>query len=780
MRKKSKGTTENKLFGDKWFNEHPEKILGEVQKGKGNWGSDIVKGDKNAVDSIDTSKSEKKETVAAAPKVEKDINVPSKKKTTKKNTEVQKAAVEYTEYQPENPVSEEDLKYFADTKVDGTLPKNRYSPNEKVNMYNGDLYNDFNYLQGDIYEKLDALEKENISDAQKEIQRKKLMKVLPKPKELIDINLTPTSDFIREYPVKGMVYDYQTNSDVEGTTYLDKKYLDWVRNLTNSEREGLSYWDIDSFVKGEKVRIKYRGNPSKEEKDNQRAEYMTRLKNAVDKTFNDFLNSELTEEERKDLTDKWNRKFNKLYTPDYKKMPMIVKGLNSKFYGKDLKLQDVQVEGINYLTNKGVGLLGFEVGVGKTLSGTIATVQNMQMGRCKRPLILVPKQVKPNWIREIHEAFPNIKINDLDNLGKFSGEIEDGSISVATFQALDNLWYSPETLAKLQSDVYRTGNDFNKEHKRDSTKRGEEKTKERFEEFIGKAEKGNKKQHTFEELGIDHITVDEAHNFKNLFADAKADGQEGNTYSKITGAESTRAKRMFLATQYILGENNNRNVFMLTATPFNNSPLEVFNMLSYMAKDKLDNMGLYNVYQFMENYVDLTADWVVDSKNNVVYKQIAKGFKNLESLQSVIDSCMLIRSADDAGIKRPNKHTRKVILEPTQEQLRMIADAEAEAVGIIKNEEGEISLDENARNNGAVLKAIAKARKATLSPDIYNDNIEVSPEDFVKNSPKLNYVAQAVESMLKKDPTTSQIIYMPLGVDYLPKLKQYFINKKVF
>jgi hypothetical protein len=768
LRKKSTGTTENNLFSDKWFEKHPEKILGEVQKGKGNWGSDIVKGDKNAVDSIDTSKTDIKETAKTAPKVERDINVPSKKKkaTTEKKSVVQKAAVEYEEYQPENPVSEEDLKYFVDTKVDGTLPKNKYSPNEKVNQYNGDLYNDFNYLQGDIYEKLDALKKENISEAQKEIQRKKLMKVLPKPKELRDINLTPTSDFTREYPVKGMVYDYATNSDIEGTTYLDKKYLEWVKKLTNSERDGVSAWDIDSYVRGEKIRTRYRGNPSKEEKDNQRAEFMTKLKNAVDKTFNDFLNTELSDEERKDLTEKWNRKFNKLYTPDYKKMPMIVKGLNSKFYGKDLKLQDVQTEGINYLTNKGVGLLGFEVGVGKTLAGTIATVQNMQMGRCKKPLILVPKQVKPNWIREIHEAFPNIKINDLDNLGNFSGEIEDGSISVATFQALDNIWYSPETLKKLQSDVYRTGNNFNRE----STKRGEEKTKERFEEFIGKAEKGNKKKRTFEDLGIDHITVDEAHNFKNLFADAKADGQDGNTYSKITGAESTRAKRMFLATQYILGENNNRNVFMLTATPFNNSPLEVFNMLSYMAKDKLDNMGLYNVYQFMENYVDLTADWVVDSKNDVVFKQIAKGFKNLESLQSVIDSCMLIRSAEDAGIKRPNKHTKKVVLEPTEEQLNLIAHAEEEAVK--ESPDGK-------RNNGAVLKAIAKARTATLSPDIYKGNTDVSPEDFVKNSPKINFVANAVESMLKKDATTSQLIYMPLGVDFLPKLKQYFINKKI-
>ena len=36
---------------------------------------------------------------------------------------------------------------------------------------------------------------------------------------------------------------------------------------------------------------------------------------------------------------------------------------------------------------------------------------------------------------------PNIKVNDLDNLGKFNGEIQDGTVSIATFQALDNLWY---------------------------------------------------------------------------------------------------------------------------------------------------------------------------------------------------------------------------------------------------------------------------------------------------------------------------------------------------
>lgn len=774
LRKKRNSGNVSLLNAGNWFKQHPDKILGSVETRKNRFGKEetFIKGDKNAVDNINTSKKDIKQTVETQKTEDKNQilrkNNEKSSVNTKKLQKTQiKGNIEYTRYEHENPVSKEELKYFSDTRVDGTLPKDKYSPNEKVNMFNGDLYNDFNYLQGDIYEKLDALETENISEKQKEIQRKKLMSVLPERKGLEQINLTPTSDFIREYPISDTYYDRYQAKEVTETTYLDRKYLKYVGNLTRSERNGVNVYDIDSYVRGGKISIRYRGNPTKEEKENQRAEYLTKLKNTVDKTFNDFLNSELSTEEVEKLTEKWNRTFNNLYTPDYKKMPMIVQDLNSKFKGKDLKLQDVQVEGINFLTNKGVGLLGFEVGVGKTLSGIISTVQNMQMGRCKRPLIIVPKQVKPNWIREINEAFPNIKVNDLDNLGKFNGEIQDGTVSIATFQALDNLWYSQETINKLLMNTYEVGNDFN----RDSTKRGREQAKERNEEFVGKAEKDNKKKHTFEELGFDHITVDEAHNFKNLFASAKADGKDGNTYSKITGAESTRAKRMFLATQYILSNNNNRNVFMLTATPFNNSPLEVFNMLSYIAKDKLDNMGLYNVYQFMENYVDITADWVVDSKNNVVYKQIPKAFKNLQSLQAVIDTCMLIRSAEDAGIERPNKHTVKVILEPTQEQLDLIAKAEAEAVQVSP---------EGKRDGGAVLRAISKARTATLSPAIYNNDFEISAEDFVKGSPKLEYVLSAIESMKQKDHTTGQLLYMPLGVDFLPKIKEYLVNKKVF
>lgn len=784
LRKTALKASDKNLSLGKWFKANPDKILGTVEQRKNRFGKleNVVKGDKNVVDNIDTSKKDIKETVVAKSATtektaaKKSNHIVNTNKKVKKPVVTAKGKVEYTEYQHENTISDKDLELFQDTQVDGTLPESKYKPNEKVNEYKGKLYNDFNYLQGDIYEKLEDLENSEISEKQKEIQKKKLLSVLPEQKTVENIAFNPTSDFIREQSLGNLeeeVYDYSIRDykKVNTPDTLDRRYKKYIDHLTNSERNGVSTWDIKKFIDGDKIRIDYHYSSysltdaeKKAERNRQYAEYMTKLKNTVDKTFNDFVKNELTKEEKQKLEDAWNRKFNATYNPDFKKMPMIVKGLNSEFYGKKLKLQNVQVEGVNFLTNKGVGLLGFEVGVGKTLTGIISTVQNMQMGRCKKPLVLVPKQVKDNWIKEFKETFPNLEINDVDNMSKFKGEIKENTVTVATYEALGNIWYGENSANDLIDQIYSVSNDFNRE----STKRGKEKTKERAEELVGKAEGGNKKLFNIQEIGFDHLTIDEAHNFKNLFADAKADGQEGNTYVNISGGStSTRAARLFLLTQYVLNNNGNRNVFMLTATPFNNSLLEVFNMLSYLAKDELDKKGLYNVYQFMENYADINSDWIVNSRNEVEYKQVVTGFKNASSLRELIKSVMLIRSAEDAGIVRPEKYTKRVTLEPSQEQIDLIAKAEEEAVTGKKDE-------------GAVLKAINQSRKATLSPDIATDNFDVSPENLIKNSPKLNYIMSAVESMKKKDGKTSQLIYMPLGVKFLPKIKQYLVNKGVF
>jgi|GEM_PF-807845 len=785
LRKEKDLTLSKRIINDNWFKESPEKILGQTETRKNRFGKEetYVKGDKTAVEKIDTSEKDIRETVKAKLETKKLEQKQQPQKTSAKKTTPEKSniqTIEYTPYVPEQKISKEEYKLWADTQVDGTLPKNKYSPSKTVSQYKGELYNDFNYLQGDIYEKLEQLEKEDISEEQRSWQKKKLTEVLPKPKEVSEVEFTPTSDFTQEFSfgeTKTEIYNYYKGENEVFTKQdtLAERFKEYIYEVSASERNGVSAYDLYDYIRGGRLQVKTYGN--EEQKAAQKVDKLTKIKNTADKLFNDYINTQLTREEKQKLRSEWNRKFNNRYVPDFKKIPLMVKELNSEFYEKTLNLLDVQTEAINFMTNTGVGLFGAEVGVGKTLASIVATVQNMQMGRCKKPLILVPKQVKDNWIREIKELFPNMQVNDVGNLSKFNGEIKEGSLTVATYEALGNMWYD-ETLHKTEDgetfrtgqirelidELFRVGTDFNKS----STERGREQLKEDIEKMIGIAEKGNKKQFTINELGFDHITVDEAHNFRNLFRQAKAHGRDNNAYQSVGrgGNPSARAARLFLLVQHILKQNNNRNVFMATATPFNNSPLEVFNMLSFIAKDKLDKMGLYNVYQFMESYADMTADWVVDSDNNVAYSQVVKGFKNAGSLRNLIKSAMLIRSADDAGVQRPEKVVDKVVLEPSQGQLDLISKFEEEAV--------------NSDEDGAILKKINQARATTLSPDIAENNLEVSPEEFVENSPKLEYVAKTVQTMKNQDPQTSQLIYFPLGLKFIPKLKQYFVDKGIF
>ena len=90
----------------------------------------------------------------------------------------------------------------------------------------------------------------------------------------------------------------------------------------------------------------------------------------------------------------------------------------------------------------------------------------------------------------------------------------------------------------------------------------------------------------YEDCGWDNITVDEAHNFKNLWTVPRPKNKgESNEFAGIpSGEPSARALKLYGMTQLTQRHNEDRNVFLLTATPFTNSPLEVYSMLSYVGR----------------------------------------------------------------------------------------------------------------------------------------------------------------------------------------------------
>ena len=116
-----------------------------------------------------------------------------------------------------------------------------------------------------------------------------------------------------------------------------------------------------------------------------------------------------------------------------------------------------QIKGVSFLCNKGNGLLAYDVGVGKTAAGIVATENQIQSSRSKRPVILVPNQVYGKWYKAIRDLFPNVKVNDLYNLNKESTakyrnaedphklDIPEKSISLMTYEALKNITFTDES-----------------------------------------------------------------------------------------------------------------------------------------------------------------------------------------------------------------------------------------------------------------------------------------------------------------------------------------------
>ena len=92
---------------------------------------------------------------------------------------------------------------------------------------------------------------------------------------------------------------------------------------------------------------------------------------------------------------------------------------------------------------------------------------------------------------------------------------------------------------------------------------------------------------TFEELGVDRMFVDEAHNYKNLFLYTKMRNIAG-----ISQTEAQKSSDMYMKCRYMDELTGNRGVIFATGTPVSNSMTELYTMQRYLQHDKLQEMGL--------------------------------------------------------------------------------------------------------------------------------------------------------------------------------------------
>jgi predicted ABC-type ATPase len=562
-----------------------------------------------------------------------------------------------------------------------------------------------------------------------------------------------------------------------------------------------------------------------------------------DRLFLQFLQEELSPNQKVQIETQWNSNFNNYLAPDFNKIPVAFNVTENLGAEIPFEVKWEKREAVAFLFNEGSGCLAYDVGVGKTMSAIMATEQFLVAGYCKRPFIVVPNQTYRQWLSEIKNILPHRKINGLFNLSAdyiqevsdMNGEImavEEGSITVMTYEGFLRLGFNEETQSKIMIELY----DILNQGGEDMLKTKDKATLfEKLEKIIGVGLKGTMVE--IESLGFDYVCFDEAHAMKKVFTTVKSrdaeeeGGKRGKSqYSIQSGIPSTTARKGFIISNYILQNNNFRNVVLLTATPFTNSPLEVYSMLSLVGYRHIELLGLKNINDFFDNFIDVKTDLVINHKLQAEYKQVIKGFNNLPSLQRIILRFFNYKDGEDVGVVRPNKivipYTKTLVdgnvieLDDSEKitcnitmssaqqkymddviaymedkisdlgnvnRIEEVEIGEDDVIDVEATEVDERNLSNDEKEGVKALKGMNYARNIALSPYLYEYNTLGEPDykSYISTSPKLEYVMQCIKSVKKYheskgEPISGQVIYMDRGLKYFDLIAEYLIKEVGF
>lgn len=583
---------------------------------------------------------------------------------------------------------------------------------------------------------------------------------------------------------------------LEGKTTLVEAYKDWLRNKDPNDIKPSSATNI--------IRYYIEGQPKPQEFDP--GEWQKVKANARDRgeeLFQDFLHEALIIEDQQRLDYEWNYNFNAIAAVQHHKIPIGVE-VSRYFHGFNFDLREAQREGVAYMELVRSGILAYDVGVGKTITAIVELANAMRNGKAKRPLVVVPNPTYENWKRELFgfqedgQKYDGILsgtgygFNDWFNLGTgvsadLESEVPENTITLMSYEGFMKLGFGDQVESELLNEL----SNILDQGKTNASEKELEKQNESYRELIGVGQQGAIAD--VDLLGFDYVCIDEAHNFKNVFSKVKKDDDEKKKRFELTGgAPSNRAIKAFFILQYVQ-RTYGRNTMLLTATPFTNSPIEVYSMLSLVAQQQLKEINLYNLNDFMMQFIQETTDFAVKPSGEIAAQSVVKAFENRIILQKIIHNHINFKTADEANIPRPCKvnlprTTRqtedgKVEKLPADKQIltyiRMTEDQEENQTAVARAaEEGPTKEDP-----GKVLRALNASLNNALSPYLYRNETPEDYKTFVENSPKIQYAVECVRSvrdyhLRNNEPVSGQVIYMDRGKEYMSYIKEY-LEKEV-
>ncbi len=406
----------------------------------------------------------------------------------------------------------------------------------------------------------------------------------------------------------------------------------------------------------------------------------------IKQAFKDWLWKD--PERRQTLVKLYNEKFNSVRPREYDGSHLTFGGISP-----EITMRQHQLNAVAHHIYGGNTLLAHVVGAGKTFEMAAAAMECKRLGLCHKSLIAVPNHLPGDIAADFLRLYPSANILvatkkdfEMRNRKKFCAKIATGEYDAVIIghSQLEKIPMSRERQERLIQDQLweiEEGIDQLKENdgERFSIKQLE-KTRKNLEARLKKLLEAKTRDDvvTFEQLGVDRLIIDEAHNFKNLFLYTKMRNVAG-----LSTSEAQKSSDLFMKCRYMDELTGNKGVIFATGTPISNSMTEMYTMQRYLQYDTLVSKRLTH-FDCWASIFGETVTSIELAPEGTGYRARTRfaRFHNLPELMCMFKEVADIQTADMLNLPVPQAHYETIIVEPSELQQEMVQELSERAAAV--------------------------------------------------------------------------------------------------
>nr|WP_278924955.1 helicase-related protein [Streptococcus canis] len=444
----------------------------------------------------------------------------------------------------------------------------------------------------------------------------------------------------------------------------------------------------------------------------------------------EFKNWIFNDQERRNrLVKLYNERFNSIRNREYDGSKLSFEGMNTK-----IELRPHQKNAIARSLYGGNTLLAHVVGSGKTFEMVASAMKSKRLGMCSKSLFVVPNHLTGQIGREFMQLYPSANIMVADkkdfepkNRKRFIGRIATGEYDAVVIghTQFEKIPMSKEYQEKHIQDQIDEIVNYVEEYKHDRnqnfTVKQLEKTKKKLETRLEKLNDDFKKDDviTFEELGVDKLFIDEAHNYKNLYLYTKMRNVAG-----IGQSEAFKSSDMFMKCRYMDEMTGGKGVVFATGTPVSNSMTELYTMQRYLQYESLKKNNLEHFDSWASTFGETQSAFELSPEGTGyrVKTRFSK-FYNLPELMSMFKEVADIKTADMLNLPTPEAHYEVIKTLPSEEQKEILKSL-SERADDVRNRVVEPDEDN-------MLKITNDGKKLALDQRLINPLLPDNPDSKV-------------------------------------------------